>query len=613
MAEKKMLAAAYCRVSTKDEEQLKSFEHQKQYFSEMFEGSEEYELYRIYADKGKTGTKIDRPDFNDMIKDAGIDKSRVEKGYFVITGKPKFKMILVKNTSRFARHDATPMLLQSLLNNGVDVKFIDTNTRASDQNAVVTLGLMGVVDKAESKDKSRKTLFGMRQGAKNGNILCTNKIYGYKYYPMPANRLEIIPEQAEIVKRIFEMYADGIGAHRIAKILHDEGIKNKSKEPFKEYSIRRILTNEKYCGIVARMKYDTGEVFNKHSYARVVPLEEREEYQFEDAERMPAIISKELFYKAQAMKEGRIQHANQVGKKKALNYGTSPYARKVYCASCGKQYRLQTTKQYGDRKERYFCCVGKMENHFNDKKCTNPNVSETFLNNDLKEQYAERFADSFVTAQRLLAELKPILIADINNRNAKKELAQLKAEQEECTAKLSRANKALIDGNEGIFDEIIKPLSEQNKKLTARINELSKSREEKEDDLLSVYETMDELKSRLSELFELEMITGYEFDGDTIVATESENTDGYGVYHADYNLPPKKQFTLDEILSNIDRITVNRGKVLTIKFKAFTEVEKLLERHERIMPERILKIYDELRTMGWNRLLCYEHRDFWMY
>ena len=118
---------AYCRVSTKDKEQLSSFENQMRYFQREFGTDNGYELVRVYADCGRSGTSLRRPDFDLMIADAGIDKTKVDGDLFQITGKPKFSRILVKNTSRFARNVSSDMLLKTLAKNGVYVDFVDTN------------------------------------------------------------------------------------------------------------------------------------------------------------------------------------------------------------------------------------------------------------------------------------------------------------------------------------------------------------------------------------------------------------------------------------------------------------------------------------------------------
>ena len=637
----KIPVAVYCRVSTKEAEQLKSLKHQEQFFRELFEEGDEnarkrfnyadHELIEVYVEEGRTGTKLSRPEFDRMIADAGIDKNKIEGEHYAVVGNPKFKRILVKNTSRFARNTSVNLLIKTLTKVGVYIDFVDIGLSTENDTDTITLGVLQLLDEVESKDKSKKTSFGMKQGAKNKNILCTNKIYGYEYHPMPENRLKIIPEQAEVVRRMFEMYVnEGIGAHRIAKIFFKEGILNKNNKPLAECTIRGMLANEKYCGIVARMKYDTGEVFNKHSYAQIRPFEERAEYQFENEKKCPAIISKELFYKAQEIRTKKVQHIEQVGKKRkvvdgkiqyngGLNYGTSPYAEKIKCANCGKQYRAQQTKKYaGGRKERYYRCVGKMGIGDKEKMCTNPNVSETYLNTELSsEKYSGMLAESFITAQRILAELSDDIFKALVNENISNELAQLEAEHKKYQIQIDRANKLYIMNESELniesVNKIRKPIIEKDEKVLAKIRELNKSKADRLNDLHRINESMDELKNRLSEIYELETISEVDIDNDgTVIVNEVFYADDYGVYNADYSVPPKKQFTREEVLNDINKILVHGSKELTVEFKTFAEVEQLVKKHEHIMTERTLGIFNELKARGWNRALCYEHSDFWL-
>jgi site-specific DNA recombinase len=156
---------AYCRVSTKDKEQLSSFDNQMSYFQREFGGNETYELVRLYADCGRSGTSLKRPDFDKMIADAGIDKSKMDGDLFLITGKPKFTRILVKNTSRFARNVSSDMLLKTLTKNGVYVDFIDTHLSTERAADIMTLQVLQVLDENESRQPcGARTVYKGRRG-----------------------------------------------------------------------------------------------------------------------------------------------------------------------------------------------------------------------------------------------------------------------------------------------------------------------------------------------------------------------------------------------------------------------------------------------------------------
>ena len=109
-AVERVKVCAYCRVSTKEDEQLDSYNNQIRFFEREFGERAGYELVEIYRDRGTSGTKLSRPGFDKMILDAGIDKRHIDGDLYRIIDKPKFNRILVKNASRFARNVSADML-----------------------------------------------------------------------------------------------------------------------------------------------------------------------------------------------------------------------------------------------------------------------------------------------------------------------------------------------------------------------------------------------------------------------------------------------------------------------------------------------------------------------
>jgi DNA invertase Pin-like site-specific DNA recombinase len=600
MASRKVVA--YCRVSTDSKDQENSFENQKSYFQREIKINANYEYCGIYADKGITGTTlIKRPDFNRMLKDAGL-KDPENEDYSVVA-KPEFDIIVTKNTSRFARNVSVDVILKALARNKVYVSFLDINKTTENTDDISFIQFFLTFDERDSRDKSKKTTFGMEEGAKKGIILVNNKIHGYTYI-QSENRL-VQDEYAPNIKRMFEMYADGIGAHTIALTLKKEGIVSKSNKHYSEHTIRGILSNEKYYGMVVRMKYDTGTVFNKHTSLVIRPEEKQIRFM---SEKIDPIINKELFDKVQVIRTSKTQSVKQKDKKrgdiidveKGIHYGTSPYARKIFCAVCGRQYRSTTTKYYGAeaRKERYYRCVGKLDETYNDpkpipeKKCKNPNVTQTYLDNELKsEKYTEMLAASFIVAQRFLVELKYDIQITLHDKNVNEKLVQLKTEQKECEATIDKMME-LYKRNIADLESVEKSLVDtraKNREVTATIEELEKPKHIKMMDLKNIDESMEELQRRLFEI--------YDFDE---MYNEDNYTGSHGIYNVDYSKPPKKKFTRDEILKDINRITVTSSKNLIIKFKKFAEVEKLVDRHKHIMTKRTEEIFEELKASGWN-------------
>ena len=207
-AVERVKVCAYCRVSTKEDEQLDSYNNQIRFFEREFGERAGYELVEIYRDRGTSGTKLSRPGFDKMILDAGIDKHHIDGDLYRIIDKPKFNRILVKNASRFARNVSADMLLKTLKKNGVFVDFVSSgvSTENNDENIIVNIYL--AIAEGESREKSERVRFGIKEGIKRGNIHSHNGIYGYKYYPKPENRLEVREDEAEIVRLIFDLYAN---------------------------------------------------------------------------------------------------------------------------------------------------------------------------------------------------------------------------------------------------------------------------------------------------------------------------------------------------------------------------------------------------------------------
>ena len=216
--------AAYCRVSTDSEQQESSFENQKSYFEREIEKVKGVELYHIYADKGVSGTKLNRPEFDKMLCDAGLmykDLSEtIKKGWskeqegvgrikggiwIAVPGKePLFDEIWIKNTSRFARNVTSVDIINKLNDKGVIIRFIEQNINTGDETGALVLHIMQSLDQSESEGKSSKVKWGQEESRRKGKIFTHGDIYGY-HYIKEENRLVAIPEEAEVVKQIFDL------------------------------------------------------------------------------------------------------------------------------------------------------------------------------------------------------------------------------------------------------------------------------------------------------------------------------------------------------------------------------------------------------------------------
>ncbi len=338
--------AAYCRVSTDSADQENSFENQQTLFIDRAK-EQNCDLVRIYTDKGISGTTLDRDGFNRLLTDAGLRVIRVSKGYkgskkehlnYEIddTKSPMFNEIWMKNTSRMARTIEVINIVKLLKSINVNLFFYDLGLNTKDSGSEYTLNILATMDEHESTSKSLKVLTGKRESRKKGSMSSNSKLYGYLYitgkHKGRDSHLEIIPEEAVVVKRIFELYSQGIGVRRIINILTDEGVLTRQSKPFGPSTIRRILDQEKYYGCNNSAKWTSGLIFQKHS-PRI-----RAEREYDPSniveDRIPPIITKELFDKCHDLRMGKINHKLSIG----VKTGTTKYSGLLYCSKCGSKY-----------------------------------------------------------------------------------------------------------------------------------------------------------------------------------------------------------------------------------------------------------------------------------
>ena len=544
---------AYCRVSTKDKEQLSSFENQISYFEREFGGNDKYEFVELYPDYGRSGTSLKRPGFDKMIADAGIDKSKMDGDLYLITGKPKFNRILVKNTSRFARNVSADMLLKTLTKNGVYVDFIDTGLSTERAADIMTLQVLQVLDENESRDKSRKVLFGIEEGIKRGNIHTHGNLYGYKYYPKPENRLEIIEEEAEVIRLIYDLYVNhNMGVHRIRQHLIEHGMFARSGKPFSERGLRIMIQNETYSGRAVRKKFTNGLVFNKHA------TKETGQAIIFETDKIPAIISIETFEKAQKVLESRVQHSTQKG----IHRGKTLFAGKIICGCCGSTYYASSSdniKSAGGRVRSYACKLKRTMNRDKDGNrvmlCNNPNVSETALNQFIYgSSYAYNIWEKAEFGALALTSLTVALMTRINKQDIKS-INELKQQLESAQEKKNKLLELYLDNSftKQQLDARLEPLNAEEKELGLKIKALSKTNDE-------IYSDIAEIEETISYLNTVREKTSRELETGKFTATK------------------------EEILADIDHITVGEDGKLSVRYKAFEEIERLMDKHRHFIP-----------------------------
>ncbi len=337
--------AAYCRVSTALEEQESSYASQIRSYTELISQHEGWELVDIYADEAVSGTKTDkREDFNRLLADC-------RKG--------KIDRVLVKSISRFSRNTKDCLAaLRELMRLGVTVQFEKENIDTGTLTTELMVSVSGSLAQQESMSISQNIHQSYRRRMERGEFITTKPPYGYRL----VNRrdLEIVPEEAEVIRWVFESYLNGQGIVAIAEEMNRRGVPKKHGEAaWIPYAVACWLRNEKYTGnTLCQKTFTTG-----FPYISVKNRGEVDQFYIENSH--PAIISQEIFDKVQALRK----------KKKAPASAPSkfPLTRKMICGKCGATF-YRTVDRHGANN---WVCSGHKDGNRNGKgACPNLSVRE---------------------------------------------------------------------------------------------------------------------------------------------------------------------------------------------------------------------------------------------
>lgn len=310
--------AAYCRVSTEQDDQLNSLQNQKCYFENYINNNSEWRFMGIYSDEGISGTNTKkRKAFQNMIKDAEQNK---------------FDLLLTKEISRFARNTLDSIYYTRKLKSlGIAVYFMNDNINTLDPDAELRLTIMASIAQEESRKTSDRVKWGHKRQMEKG-VVFGNGVYGYN---LVNGKLSVNEEQAKIVRLIFAFYLDeGMGTHILCKELENRGIISpRGSTKWKNASILRMLKNEKYIGTLKQKKEITVD-FLSHKKK----INEGEEALIIIENNHEPIIDKQTFDRVQ--KEISRRRTTTLNKSKHSN--RYPWSGKIECAHCKAKFKRKT-------------------------------------------------------------------------------------------------------------------------------------------------------------------------------------------------------------------------------------------------------------------------------
>lgn len=447
----------YARVSTEFNVQLNSLDNQITYYTDFIQNNPNWEYVEGYVDEGISGVSTaKRERFNEMIEDGKLGL---------------FDLVITKEVSRFARNTLDSIrFTRELLSNGVAVYFQSDNINTLDEDSELRLTIMSSMAQDESRKISNRVRFGHHQAIKNGTVLGTNNMFGYT---KKDGKLIVDEEQAEFVRELFEMYATGkFSMKQMEKHFYQKGIRNSKGNKLSHSTMGNIIRNPKYKGYFVGNKVVITDLFTKKQ--KFLPEEEWVMYKDETGKTVPAIVSEELWEKANEVLYMRSQDVITAQHKTVHQ---NLLTGKLICSHCGKPYYRKDAVGKNGEKMSKWVCSGKIKNGADS--CP----SHAIYENEIKPM----IEDIFKSGQQNIEELSACVLKlvsellDANDNQA--EINRLNKElvtQQKMKAKLLKFN---TEGNmsDSEFFRMTAECDEEIAKLQMQIDTITQSTKTEQD------------------------------------------------------------------------------------------------------------------------------------
>ena len=475
--------AAYCRVSTDSEEQLSSYENQLAYYTEKIMKEPGWTMAGVFADEGITGTSTcKRKAFLRMIR-------QYRQG--------KIDMILAKSVSRFARNTVDTLnFTRELRGLGIPVIFEEQNINSIYPESEFLITLHGAFAQAESESTSSRVRWGKRQSMKSGRAIMQYKwLLGYE--KGPDGKPAIVPEQAEIVRFIYDRYLAGDTLQGIKETLEAQRhLTAAGNTTWTTVNIRSILTNEKYCGDVLLQKTFIQDCISK----KVIPnTGQLPKYLIQNHHE--GIISRETFDAVQLEMARRRTQSSRT--KKSAPTGRGKYSGKyvlsnlLFCGECGTAYRRCVWTQHGVKRP-VWRCVSRLD--YGKKFCTHsPTLDEEPLQQAILAAVNAAMADHDALARQLTAAMERELAPTLGESMS---LADIDRALEELSGRFNSLLAEASANPEADYTERFRELSESTARLKeekARLECVYRENQEVNQRLRTVSAALEHISAELTE------------------------------------------------------------------------------------------------------------------
>ena len=385
---RKLRVAAYCRVSTDSEDQIKSYNSMIKYYTDLIEKNDEWEFVGIYADKAITGTNVKkRNDFKRLIEDCTNGE---------------IDMIITKSIPRFARNTLdTLKYVRMLKEMNVAVYFeVEKINTLKDGEFLTTI--LSSVAQQEVENTSAYVKKGLKMKMKRGEMVGSHRCFGYEV-DKETRQLKIVEEEATAVRYIFNRYLEGAGGRVIANELNKKGIFTINNVEWSAPTVLGIIKNEKYKGDMLQGKTFTIDPISKR---RLHNNGEEDKYYVIDHHE--PIVSKEIFDKAQKLRKAKSTKKLANGTDQVVINRRYAFSSMLKCGYCGKNLvRKQWHSNSKYSKAVWYCSEPCRKGV---KYCPNAKaISESVLEEAFVESYNRLCDNKQDVLEDLLAKIKTIL------------------------------------------------------------------------------------------------------------------------------------------------------------------------------------------------------------
>ena len=410
----------YARVSSDSDEQLNSLGNQISYYEDLIKKNKAWTFVPGYIDEGLSGISTKkRENFNRMIDDAAEDK---------------FDLIITKEISRFARNTLDSIqFTRQLLSNGVCVFFQNDNINTVDEDSELRLSIMSSIAQDELRKLSSRIKFGHQQAIKDKVVMGNSRIFGYT---KDGGKLVIDEDQAEMVRELFTLYATGeYSMKQLETLFWDKGYRNYNGNKIAHTTMSNMISNPKYKGYYVGNKVRVVDMFTKKQ--KFLPPEEWVMFKDETGEIVPAIVSEELWDKANKILQKR---SDDVKSRQGICNHQNLLTGKLFCSCCGTAYYRRDSKDKNGNKNSKWICSGKIKNGADS--CESFAIFES----EIKPLLFEVFQETHVNVESLIEEYMEMYRSLDEGNQIPKQIEQQKQRRELALKKKGKLLEYNIDG-----------------------------------------------------------------------------------------------------------------------------------------------------------------------